>query len=411
MDRNALLLLGYLRTRLNSCADDMQRPQAVGRRSPFVFRQVLVTGLLAILVAGSVPVAAVLGQAPAIPAGVPDVSNLTDDEFHLRLIDPTQLVALVGDQPILAGDLLPSINQMLLPFMDKASKSEVDSQRALGIGKLLPRKIDTKLIYLDFLRTVPPDKQKEAIANITKQVDKQFYEEELDKLLKTMEVKSLPELDAKLRSLGSSLERQKMDFRDTAISQFMVSRNINRSPEITCVELLASYRANAEKYDVPARAQWEKLTARFERFPDKAAAERAIVEMGNQVLLGAKLATVAKRLSQGTNAQQGGYHEWTTKGCLVSDVLDHAIFTLPIGQLSRILEDDRGFHIVRVLKREAASRIPFTEAQKEIREQIISKKRSEQVRDYLEKLRKNTFVWTIFDQRKATSPSALSLSQ
>ena len=56
--------------------------------------------------------------------------------------------------------------------------------------------------------------------------------------------------------------------------------------------------------------------------------------------------------SQDISATDGGVHSWTNKDSLVSEVLDEAIFTLPVGQLSQILEDKRGFHIVRVVERE-----------------------------------------------------------
>ena len=120
--------------------------------------------------------------------------------------------------------------------------------------------------------------------------------------------------------------------------------------------------------------------------------------MGNQVLRGAELATVAKKFSQGATAAEGGYHDWTTKGSLVSDVLDDAIFTLPVNRLSLKLEDNTGFHIVRVSEREEARRIEFTEAQDAIREKLQEDDRKRQIREYIDKLHKDTYIWTIFDQ-------------
>ena len=107
---------------------------------------------------------------------------------------------------------------------------------------------------------------------------------------------------------------------------------------------------------------------------------------------------VATRLSQGPTADQGGKHDWTNQGSLVSEVLDNAIFTLPPGRLSRILEDDRGFHIVRVVERKEAGRVPFEEAQVEIRDKIKEQRRDEQVKKYLDKLKRETYVWNLFDQ-------------
>ena len=273
----------------------------------------------------------------------------------------------------------------------------LDQQRAQYLRQLLPRQIDIKLILLDFYRTIPSDKLDEVLQNIEKQTQKQFYDEYVVKLQEQMEVESLRDLDAKLREFGSSIEQQKAEFRDQMLAQTMIGQQSEAIPEITHDDLLEYYQEHLEDYTFEAQAQWEKLTALFEKYPSKAAADRAIVEMGNQVLRGANLATVAKKHSQGTNAWEGGFHDWTTKGSLLSTVLDQAIFSLPVDRLSRILEDDRGLHIVRVLDRRDAGQTPFEEAQEEIREKLEKESRDRLVREYLEGLRKKTYLHTIFD--------------
>jgi parvulin-like peptidyl-prolyl isomerase len=238
------------------------------------------------------------------------------------------------------------------------------------------------------------------LANINKQVEKQFYEEFVATLQKQMEVDSLTKLDVKLREIGSSIEKQKNDYREQMIAQTIIGQKVNRNPEITHDQLLQYYHDHSTEYDVAARARWEKMTARFDKFPSKAAAELAIVDMGNQVLRGADFAAVARKFSQGPNASEGGYHDWTTQGSLVSEVIDQAIFTLPVYQLSKILEDEQGFHIVRVIEREDAGRIEFVDAQDKIREKLQEEDRKRQVREYINKLRDVTYVLTVFDEQQ-----------
>ena len=98
----------------------------------------------------------------------------------------------------------------------------------------------------------------------------------------------------------------------------MIQQKVDREPDITHDQLLQYYHEHSKEYDVAARARWEELSIRFDKFPDRASADQAIVEMGNQVLRGAELAAVAKKFSQGATATDGGYHDWTTKGSLVS---------------------------------------------------------------------------------------------
>jgi len=78
-------------------------------------------------------------------------------------------------------------------------------------------------------------------------------------------------------------------------------------------------------------------------------------------------------------------------------VLDEAIFTLPVGVLSPILEDEQGFHIVRVVERQDAYRTPFEEAQLDIREKLEERRNGQSVEKYLAKLREEIPVKTVFD--------------
>lgn len=336
-------------------------------------------------------------QTPDSPTIASADPRLKDPSFQARVLDPTTLIARVGDQPVLAGDLLPVVNQMLQSYETKLTRREFDTQRTMAVRQLLPRKIDEKLTFLDFLRTVPSDKQDEVLKNISKQVDKQFYEMVVDRLMERFEATSLADLEAKLRHFGSSITRQKLSFKEQQISQFMIARQAEKIEEITYDELLNYYQDHAKEYSFSAKARWEKLTVLFDRFPTKAAAEHAIVEMGNQVLMGKPFSVVAKELSQGTNAIDGGRHDWTSKGSLVSTVLDESLFTLPVGQLSQILEDERGFHIVRVVERHAAGRTPFADAQDDIRKELSEANRKQVMADYVARLRRDTYVWTIFD--------------
>ena len=123
--------------------------------------------------------------------------------------------------------------------------------------------------------------------------------------------------------------------------------------------------------------------------------------MGNAVLSGVPFATVAKRDSEGPTARVGGSHDWTTKGSLVSEVIDEQLFSLPIDTMSDILSDDFGFHIIRVVDRQDAGFIPFTEAQKGIREQIVEEARNEKIQSYLADLKARTYVWNYFDSKVA----------
>ena len=146
-----------------------------------------------------------------------------------------------------------------------------------------------------------------------------------------------------------------------------------------------------------AKARFEALTVKTGLKRSRQKAWDLLAEMGNEVLGGRPFAEVATSRSEGPTASQGGSFDWTTQRSLASKKLDEAIFSLPIGELSAIIEDGESLHIVRVIEREAAGRTPFLDAQVGIREELVIEKRRQASDDYLAKLRARTPVWTVFD--------------
>ncbi|MCR4415205.1 MAG: peptidyl-prolyl cis-trans isomerase [Thermoguttaceae bacterium] len=121
------------------------------------------------------------------------------------------------------------------------------------------------------------------------------------------------------------------------------------------------------------------------------------------------MATSAKERSDGPTAANGGLRDWTSRGSLTAEILDRAIFGLPVGEMSPILEEDKLMHIVRVVERQEAQRTPFAEAQAEIREKIRKQRETAAREAFLARLRQQIPVWTVFDEEQAKKPLPGSL--
>jgi parvulin-like peptidyl-prolyl isomerase len=352
------------------------------------------------------------------------------------LLEPARIVARVGDQVILAGDVEGTVNILMAvqlkdvppEELEKASE-QLDAMRRGLFKQALKAEVNTKLGYLDFMRTVPPEKHAELQKRVKQNFEREFDEvrtklaeaktdeqkaelvarnmmlARLAVLMQHYQLDNLGQLDAHLRTLGSSLDKQQRAYGEQKLQQMAVMRNIRQNVEITHEQMLEYYRGHLDDYAIPAKARWEQLTVRFDRFSTEGEAVAALAEMGNAVYLGgASLAAVAKKSSQEPNAEDGGLHDWTQKGSLASKPLDEAIFSLPTGRLSQMIRDDRGLHIVRVLDRTEASHKPFVDAQVEIKEHIRTERRNKDIQAYFDKVRTNTTVWTIDDEPQAETP-------
>ena len=256
------------------------------------------------------------------------------------------------------------------------------------------------LVYVDAMREIPADK----LPDIRKNVDRAFDEQFLPKFLQEAGAANTLDYEQQLRAKGQSLDRMRKMFFERGISQEWMRKNTKTEDEIAHAEMIAYYQNHLADYEIPAAARFEALTVKVRPGRSRKQAWDELASMGNEVLAGRPLADVAKARSDGPTAAQGGGFDWTTQGSLASKKLDEAIFSLPVGQLSAIIEDEAinlgdqaALHIVRVLDRRAASRTPFLEAQVAIRQMLVEERQRKASAEYLAKLRDRTPVWSLFD--------------
>ena len=348
----------------------------------------------------------------------------------VQLCEWAQRLARVGNDVILTSDVLVGIDDMMARAKGRIPPEKFAEQRAAlveevtagihefnahikdpdpakgmspsnraRIIQLLQQQIEVKLIYQDFRKNVPP----EALPSIEENVNRHFEETQLKVLLKRENAVSLADLETALRAKGSSLEREKRIFMEQVVSQQWIQQKVKpdeegkEKDEITHEEMRTWYQAHLKDFEHPAKAHWEELMVSFARHPNRDEAYQLMAAQGNRVLAGASLANVAKSASEGPTASEGGLRDWTHKDSLSSENLNQAIFGLPVGQLSHILESDNGFHIVRVVERQEFSRTSFLEAQKQIKENIRKERFQKRYTEFVEDLRRKYPVWTVFD--------------
>lgn len=339
--------------------------------------------LVALLVLSSLT-ATVLAQPPAVePAPV----------------DGCEVIARVNGQVILSREVLWEANLILTEKADKIPPGKADEVRNAIMQQRLMSMLDMKMLYADFRRKVPEAN----LAAIHESLSKRFEENDIPGLMKKVGVETPQELPGRLIELGTSLREREEDFYQRMISRSWVQEQVQVDREVTRDQLLEYYRENSAEFEYPTQARWEELMMRFSRFKTKAEAYRALAALGNDAYRAAvaqpdrsqpAFEALAKSKSQGFTADEGGQQDWTTQGALAADTLDQALFTLPIGEMSPILESKLGFHIVRVLERKQAGKTPFTEVQEEITSKIRNKRFQVAVEEKLDELRRGVRIWT-----------------
>lgn len=328
----------------------------------------------------------------------PDVAPVaTADAASL---DGCQVVARFDNQIVLACEVLWRVNQFIEANREKIPPEQIETVRQQLMKSQVAGLLDRKLLYEEFRRNVPA----ENLPRIEDNLIEPFEERELPELMKQLKVNSQQELERELARLGSSLADARRAFNERVIAAEWIRSKVKVNEEVSPDEMLEYYRAHLADFDFPARARWEELMVRKNRFAHPRDAYAEIARMGNEVwqrgtaqpVRGPAFAEVAQAKSDGFTAKAGGVHDWTTKGALKTAVIDQWLFTGKVGQMSLILESDEGFHIVRVLERTEAGREPFTDAQGKIRGKLKEQRFQAGVEKYLATLRQDARIWTAF---------------
>ncbi len=321
-----------------------------------------------------------------------------EDDAVVENMRAGELVAIVGNQHVLAGDLLTFIQ----PYLDANSGKITPEQETQLLRQVLVKYVEIKATYQEFFRDMAGNKPPKEVADMEKKIKtkarEMFYEKQAPTLFAQYKVDDLAALERKLREKSSSLHAVERQFIEQILSNELIRKYVPKDFDFGRDELLARYNADAEKWNVAGKARWRELCVRFSKH-DPVEAEKLIVAMWNEVVFGGKpFEEVARDSSEGFTADKGGFHDWTTQGSLKSVELDQAIFTYEPNRISPIIKDELGLHVIEVLERVDAHVKTFAEAQPEIKKQLTNEKRSQLNDEFMTKVMAKTPIWTLWPE-------------
>jgi len=312
-----------------------------------------------------------------------------------------QVVAIVGTERILAGDLAAVIEPIIIENKNRLNgQAQQDAARRTLLRQVLPQFVEMKALEQEFFRdmagTSPPDEVKKMREQVVSRATRMFYDRYVPaELFKKYKVEGLAELEAELQSRGMSLGIMKNHFLTQVMGSQLEEKYVLEQYEIPPDEILAYYKENIDRWKVPARANWRQLTVRHDRHATREEALQRIEQLFNEVYLGGKpFEAVARDSSEGYTAAEGGLYDWTSQKSLKSAALDQAIFSLPLRHLSQLIEDDIGFHVIEVLQREEARTQDMAEIQTEIRKTLSKAIRQKKADEFRKKILVRVPVWT-----------------
>lgn len=168
--------------------------------------------------------------------------------------------------------------------------------------------------------------------------------------------------------------REKELFDDGIDERAAMARLADETPAPSATEVLEHYQAHKDEYVRPERVRLRHILV-----SDRAVADQAHRELA----AGTDFDTVVRRLAIQPLSALGGEQSRNDLPSVFAD----AVFDLPAGGISEVIEVDLGFHIFRVEERLPAHELTFAEAEAEVREDLVAHLRREALERMLREAR------------------------
>jgi len=216
---------------------------------------------------------------------------------------------------------------------------------------------------------------------------------QLDQVRIQNKLKDMDELEKAVTSQGLNWEDFKNNIRNRILTQKVVSQEVGSHISIGESDAQKYYEAHKTEFVRPEQVALREIIVNTEgkkeaELPDlRKKAETAL----KRVKDGEDFGEIAKRLSDGTTKDQGGYIGMFKRGELAKQ-LEEVVFKMKRSELTDVIETKQGYLVFQVLEHYDEGEQGFDKVKSEIMDHLYNEKLEPAVREYLKTLREQSYV-------------------
>jgi len=273
-----------------------------------------------------------------------------------------------ADAILLAGELVRQYGRQPALLEQKVSEARNDS---------LERAVQQQLILQDF-ETSGYSLPESVIDEMVQEEIKARFDNRA-KLTKT------------LQAQGITYEKWRQQTRDRFIVRQLQAKNIFQDSVISPHRIERYYLEKKSDYKVEEQVKLRMIVLNKSAKDDAESIQRLAEDILVKLKEGVAFSEMATMHSEGTQRSEGGEWGWVERSVLRKDLADVA-FSLKVGELSGVIDTPGAVYLMLVEDRRAASTKPLAEVQNEIERTLVTQERERLQQQYIDKLRKKTFV-------------------
>lgn len=198
----------------------------------------------------------------------------------------------------------------------------------------------------------------------------------------------------KLAEEGKTLESAKQEIRGQMLRMRLLRREVQSRILVTDEEIGEYYDKHREDYEGREAVHIRQIFLPVPAGADSGARDRVRAEanqLRERILKGERFEVMAARYSRGPAASEGGDIGFVERGVMMPEV-EKAAFSLPVGEVSEVLETEAGFLLLVVVDKKGAGLKPLPVVRDEIKAKIEDEKVNKKYDEWMAELRKKSFI-------------------
>ena len=230
-------------------------------------------------------------------------------------------------------------------------------------------------------------------------IPRQEIENLLDEFVRTSGADSRASLEKSLLPFGITPERLRDQARERIAVEVLLMRDCDRLVYVTPKEVYEDYKAHPEKWTVPEKISLQMLQINVTAGSaggDPESAVKAIRKELDEDPSQKNFTRLVLERSDGATASTGGITEGVELDKLRPEFIA-ALKDRKAGDVIGPIEAPEAFFFLRVIGTEPARLIPFSKANREVRDALIQAKAAEKRKEYYEELKRDAVIRSYFD--------------
>ena len=205
---------------------------------------------------------------------------------------------------------------------------------------------------------------------------------------------SMQEFSKNLAKEGKSLDSVKKEIRGQMMRARLLRREVKSKILVSDEEIGEYYNKNRQEYEGKETVRIKQILLVLPPNADKtiiAKVKNEAMQLYKRIKKGESFDLLALNYSQGPAAAQGGDVGFIGRGTIIPEV-EAAAFSLPVGQVSEVIESSVGFHIIQVVDKKGAGLKPIAVVRQEIKTKIEDEKLENKFDEWIASVRAKSHI-------------------